>query len=88
METIFLVGTALSLLMTVGYLAACAGAECWLPFFDWLLLRKKKPNRDSQRLDLLLRCWFGEATTKADLRSALTRQELIEFLDAELTHNV
>jgi hypothetical protein len=27
-----------------GYLASCAGANRWLNFIDWLLLRKAHPN--------------------------------------------
>lgn len=46
MALLLLLVGALAALCVAGYLAACASAQRWLPFIDWLLLRNRSNRKD------------------------------------------
>ena len=42
LDCLLIVAFALVVLIVSGYFAACAGAQRWINFIDWLLLRLHK----------------------------------------------
>ena len=44
MNTLLITCAALIVVMLCGYLAACAGSERFINFWDWLLLKPTKPR--------------------------------------------